>query len=90
MTDTEYLARRKELENLIALLDAEHLTDCEFKNGVHIHIDTGWKSKSGVVCGHYIEKAYGSIQYYYHPLKKDGTPAKTVRSTFVGCKLSKL
>lgn len=45
MTDTEYLARRKELENLIALLDAEHLTDCDFKNGVHIHIDTGWKAR---------------------------------------------
>ena len=90
MTDTEYLARRKELENRITLLDAEHLKDREFLDGVHIHIDMGWKSKTGVICGHYIEKAYGSIQYYYHPLKKDGTPGKAVRSTFVGCKLSKL
>ena len=30
------------------------------------------------------------IGYYYHPLKKDGTPGKAVRSTFVGCKLTKL
>ena len=60
------------------------------KNGDHVHIDIGWKSVCGMICGCYLEKADGSIHYYYHPLKKDGTPGKAVRSTFVGCKLTKL
>ena len=84
MTDSEYLSQRKELENRIAQLDAAHLNDREYMD------DIGWKSVRGVICGCYIEKADGSIHYYYHPLKKDGTPGKAVRSTFVGCKLTKL
>ena len=81
MTDSEYLSQRKELENRIAQLDAAHLNDREYMDGDHVHIDIG---------GCYLEKADGSIHYYYHPLKKDGTPGKAVRSTFVGCKLTKL
>ena len=77
MTDSEYLSQRKELENRIAQLDAAHLNDREYMDGDHVHIDIGWKSVR-------------SIHYYYHPLKKDGTPGKAVRSTFVGCKLTKL
>lgn len=90
MTDSEYLSQRKELENRIAQLDAAHLNDREYMDGDHVHIDIGWESVRGVICGCYIEKADGSIHYYYHPLKKDGTPRKAVRSTFVGCKLTKL
>ena len=66
------------------------LNDRDYMDGDHVHIDIGWKSVRGVICGCYIEKADGSIHYYYHPLKKDGTPGKAVRSTFVGCKLTKL
>lgn len=90
MTDTEYLIQRKELENRIAQLDAAHLNDREYMDGDHVHIDIGWKSVRGVICGCYIEKAGGSIHYYYHPLKKDGTPGKAVKRTFMGCKLTKL
>ena len=90
MTDTEYLIQRKELENRIVQLDAAHLNDREYMDGDHVHIDIVLKSVRGIICGFYIEKAYGSIHYYYHPLKKDGTPGKAVRSTFVGCKLTKL
>ena len=65
MTDSEYLSQRKELENRIAQLDAAHLNDREYMDGDHVHIDIGWKSVRGVICGCYIEKADGSIHYYY-------------------------
>ena len=70
MTDSEYLSQRKELENRIAQLDAAHLNDREYMDGDHVHIDIGWKSVCGMICGCYLEKADGSIHYYYHPLKK--------------------
>nr|WP_281547461.1 hypothetical protein [Alistipes onderdonkii] len=90
MTDTEYLSQRKELENRISQLDAAHLNDREYMDGDYVHIDMAWQSRKGVICGCYIEKAGGSIHYYYHPLKKDGTPGKAVKRTSMGCKLTKL
>ena len=51
MTDSEYLSQRKELENRIAQLDAAHLNDREYMDGDHVHIDIGWKSVCGMICG---------------------------------------
>ncbi len=70
MTDSEYLSQRKELENRIAQLDAAHLNDREYMDGDHVHIDIGWKSVRGVICGCYIEKADGSIHYILSPAEK--------------------
>ena len=61
MTDSEYLSQRKELENRIAQLDAAHLNDREYMDGDHVHIDIGWKSVCGMICGCYLEKADGSM-----------------------------
>ena len=36
MTDSEYLSQRKELENRIAQLDAAHLNDREYMDGMSI------------------------------------------------------
>lgn len=90
MTEIEYLERKTTLDRQMAELDAERLRDREFMDGDRVTIDIKWKSIECVICDCFIDKGNGTIQYRYHPLKKDGTPSKRTGWTFTGYKITKL
>ena len=89
MTNEEYKERRQALGLAIAALDKKHLEDREFTNGELVEIDYDWHKRIGVICGCFIDPFDGSIQYRYHPLRKNGIPAKNICQTYHGCKITR-
>ena len=89
MTNEEYKERRQALGLAIAALDKKHLEDREVTTGERVEIDDDWHKRISVICGCFIDNNDDSIQYRYHPLRKNGIPAKNICHTCHGCKMAR-
>lgn len=93
MTNEEYLARRKELEQQLKNLDQLHMASREFQDGDIIEIDTGFiksTKRRGVICDCYIDREDGSVQYMYRMILKGGGVSKRLKYTYSFYKLARI
>lgn len=94
MTNEEYLARRRELEQQLKALDQLHMESRQFQDGDIIEIiDTVFiknPKRRGVICGCYIDSQDGSVQYMYRMILKGGGVSKRLKYTYSYYKLVKI
>lgn len=93
MTNNEYKAKRRELEEQLAALDQLHMADRQFQDGEVVEIDTGFiksTKRRGVICGCYIDKEDGSVQYTYRMILKGGGVSKKLKYTYSFFKLARI
>lgn len=93
MTNEEYLARRRELEQQLKALDQLHMTSREFQDGDIIEIDTDFIKSSkrrAVICDCYIDHNDGSVQYMYRMILKGGGISKRLKYTYSFYKLTRI
>lgn len=93
MTNEEYLARRRELEQQLKDLDQLHMESRQFQDGDIIEIDTGFiksTKRRGVICGCYIDSQDGSVQYMYRMVLKGGGISKRLKYTYSFFKLARI